>query len=98
MCKATQTGCRADLHELARGSKEVSGSLVQISRGADVVDCELEDLALGCKRLDDVGGLVVNDLVGAQALAELDVAGRAGGGNMTTQRFRNLNTVDSSAA
>ena len=86
------------MHELARGSEEVSGSLVQVGWGADIVDCELEDLALGCKRLDDVGGLVVDDLVGAQALAKLDVAGRTGGGDMAAERFRNLDTINAGAA
>lgn len=85
--------------EVAALEQEIVRRLVQVRRRvSDVIDDDGEDLALGAEGRDDVGRLVVDDLVGAEGFAEGCFAGGAGHRHGAAERFRDLDTKCSRAA
>ncbi|GKT40383.1 uncharacterized protein ColSpa_00564 [Colletotrichum spaethianum] len=89
----------ADELEVARGDQELVRGLVQVRRGvADVVDDEGKDLALRAEGADDVRGLVVDDLVGAQGLAQVGLGRGARDRHVAAEGLCDLDAVGPRAA
>ncbi|TKW58872.1 hypothetical protein CTA1_8647 [Colletotrichum tanaceti] len=89
----------ADELEVAAGQEEVVRGLVQVRRRvADVVDDDGEDVAAGAQVGDDVGRLVVDDVVGAEGAAQVGLGRGARDGDVAADGLCDLDAESAGAA
>ena len=89
-----------DDDEDAPGEEDAAGGAgVQAGRvAADIVGDEAEDAPAGDELGDDVGGRVVDDVVGAEGAAQRGLGGRARHGDVAAQQLGDLDAKGADAA
>lgn len=89
---------RPDLHELRPLLQIHIRRLVQLRRRAHIIHRQRERLPPALELPSDIGGFVVNDFVGAEVLAELDVGRGARGRDVASYGFCELDAEGAGAA